>query len=180
MLKGTSIHELRLLAVIDGDRKAEAKLHDRFAACRVKGEWFKACPELMDYISSLPKPPAEAVKRSRRFRTMPEKEAYPIWHNREHTQEEALALMPGWGTGAARKYLGLRNGTNGRPRKKDRTDKRTAMIAWGDRAKYLTIQDALSSPHMKGWSQSAATRRPPKGLGPRGGLTGRLPKPQQD
>ena len=63
----------------------------------------------------------------------------------------------------------------GRPRKR-RTDKHVAMIAWGDRVKYPTIQDALSSPHMKGWSQSAATRRPPKGLGPRGGLTGRLPK----
>jgi len=67
----------------------------------------------------------------------------------------------------------------GRPRKR-RTDKHVAMIAWGDRAKYPTIQDALSSVHMKGWSQSAATRRQPKGLGPRGGLTGRLPKQTQE
>lgn len=67
----------------------------------------------------------------------------------------------------------------GRPRKR-RTDKHTAAIAWYDRSKYPTIKDALASEHMRGWSQSAATRRPPKGLGPRGGVTGRLPKPIQE
>lgn len=68
----------------------------------------------------------------------------------------------------------------GRPRKK-RTDKHTANRAWKDLVKYPTIADALASPDMKGWTQSAATR-PIKagGLGPRGAIPGRLPKPRND
>lgn len=33
--------ELRLLGIIDGDRRAEYELHQRFAAQRERGEWFR-------------------------------------------------------------------------------------------------------------------------------------------
>lgn len=66
----------------------------------------------------------------------------------------------------------------GRPRAK-RTDKHTAMKAWRDLVKYPTQAAALASPEMKGWSKSAATRSIKNGgLGPRGSIPGRLPKPK--
>jgi hypothetical protein len=65
----------------------------------------------------------------------------------------------------------------GRPKKK-RTDKHVAQKVWLDLVKYPKMADALAHPDMKGWSQSAATRHPPKGLGPRGALAGRHPKPR--
>lgn len=68
----------------------------------------------------------------------------------------------------------------GRPKKR-RTDKHEANKAWKDLVKFPRIADALASSHMKGWTQSAATR-PIKagGLGPRGALPGRLQKPKND
>jgi hypothetical protein len=47
---------LRLLAEIPGERADEYELHLRFAACRVRGEWFRPTPELLSYLLS-------AVKR---------------------------------------------------------------------------------------------------------------------
>lgn len=41
---------LRLLAVERGGKKEEAKLHERFGALRLKGEWFRPGPDLMRYI----------------------------------------------------------------------------------------------------------------------------------
>lgn len=42
-----------LLAVMPGDRAAEKRLHRRFAHLRLKGEWFRAEPELLDFIATL-------------------------------------------------------------------------------------------------------------------------------
>src|SRR5579864_9290218 len=44
---------LVLLGVTEGDRKAEAALHRRFAPFRVRGEWFRADPALLTVIGSL-------------------------------------------------------------------------------------------------------------------------------
>lgn len=51
--------ELKLLGLIDGDQKAERRLHQRFARLRRKRyrngdcEWFNYTPELADAISNL-------------------------------------------------------------------------------------------------------------------------------
>lgn len=41
---------LSLLAAIPGGRQREAELHERFEHLRVRGEWFRADPELTAYI----------------------------------------------------------------------------------------------------------------------------------
>lgn len=43
----------RLLAVIEGDRKREHELHRQFQHLKVSGEWFKAKPELIDFIKEV-------------------------------------------------------------------------------------------------------------------------------
>ena len=45
--------ELELLKTIPGGRSVEEELHSRFEDYRQTGEWFKASPELIQYISSL-------------------------------------------------------------------------------------------------------------------------------
>lgn len=49
----SSPHEVRLLCVIEGGRKAEAKLLARFHHLRHRGEWFRAEPELLTFIDQL-------------------------------------------------------------------------------------------------------------------------------
>ena len=41
---------LRILAIIKGDRQKESELHNRFSLDRVYGEWFKPTIELLQYI----------------------------------------------------------------------------------------------------------------------------------
>lgn len=36
-----------------GDHALEKELHERFAHCRIKGEWFRPSPDLLDYIASV-------------------------------------------------------------------------------------------------------------------------------
>lgn len=44
---------LRILAVIPGSREKEIELHKRFSRLRVRGEWFRPEPELLNYIESI-------------------------------------------------------------------------------------------------------------------------------
>lgn len=44
---------LDLLCVIKGDQKLEGKIHQRFAADRVKGEWFKPSPSILSFIKTV-------------------------------------------------------------------------------------------------------------------------------
>lgn len=44
-------NQLRLLAVVDGSYKEEAKLHRLFANYRIKGEWFHPSTQLTEYIA---------------------------------------------------------------------------------------------------------------------------------
>ena len=49
-LQTASPFPLRVLAVTRGDRSGEQELHGRFATVRLHGEWFRAVPELVEYI----------------------------------------------------------------------------------------------------------------------------------
>lgn len=42
--------KLRLLKKICGGMKKEKELHRMFSKFRIRGEWFKYCPEILDYI----------------------------------------------------------------------------------------------------------------------------------
>jgi hypothetical protein len=87
------------------------------------------------------------------------------------TVEAVLLATEDW----AKERRGGMKPAGGRPKKR-RTDRHTANIAWLDRDKFPTMADALDSEHMKGWSQSAATRSIKLGgLGPRGAIPGRRP-----
>jgi DNA repair protein RadA/Sms len=51
--------QLILLGVAPGDRAEEGRLHRRLAAYRVRGEWFRAAPELLTVIGTVTdKPPS--------------------------------------------------------------------------------------------------------------------------
>lgn len=52
-LAGNSGAPLELLASIKGGRKAEAKLHERFASLRQYGEWFAYEGDLVEYVQGL-------------------------------------------------------------------------------------------------------------------------------
>lgn len=43
---------LRLLGSIEGSFQAEAALHRRYEARRLRGEWFRYCPTMMDVIAA--------------------------------------------------------------------------------------------------------------------------------
>ena len=45
--------DLVLLATVDGNRQSELDLHRRFAHLRLRGEWFMADQELLDFIGNL-------------------------------------------------------------------------------------------------------------------------------
>lgn len=48
--------DLQLLGAVAGDRYFEASLHDRFHHLHVRGEWFRAERELLDYIATETRP----------------------------------------------------------------------------------------------------------------------------
>jgi hypothetical protein len=49
-LQTASPARLVLLACMDGDRHTEARLHQRFASARVRGEWFRPVPTLLSFL----------------------------------------------------------------------------------------------------------------------------------
>lgn len=51
--EGLITSQARLLAVEQGDRNSEKTLHQRFAAHRARGEWFRKNDRLAHYIKSL-------------------------------------------------------------------------------------------------------------------------------
>lgn len=55
-LNVASPEDLKVLAVMPGDRKAEGELHTRFRKYHIRGEWFKLEGDLADFIAALPKP----------------------------------------------------------------------------------------------------------------------------
>jgi hypothetical protein len=53
-IRNTSPVPVELVGKFPGGTLEEALLHDRFAADRVHGEWFKESPELLDVIARSP------------------------------------------------------------------------------------------------------------------------------
>jgi hypothetical protein len=49
--------DLKLIALIPGDRDTERELHGRFGKHYVRGEWFRLEGALAKYVGALPKPP---------------------------------------------------------------------------------------------------------------------------
>ncbi|WP_377297765.1 GIY-YIG nuclease family protein [Rhizobium sp. SGZ-381] len=60
----------QLAAVIPGDRKIEAYMHDWFKGSRAKGEWFDESSILLDFISSASSNPMLDFKEWRWLRDM--------------------------------------------------------------------------------------------------------------
>jgi hypothetical protein len=48
--------DLELVAVIDGGGREEAELHQRFAALRIRGEWFRYEGDLKAHVEQFPRP----------------------------------------------------------------------------------------------------------------------------
>jgi hypothetical protein len=55
-LQTSSPTPLELLAVLPGKEPEEKSLHVRFSHLRASGEWFRAAPELLDYIAKVGDP----------------------------------------------------------------------------------------------------------------------------
>lgn len=53
---GSSAH-LSILGTVPGDEATERRLHERFAADRLRGEWFRASDELLGFILNEATPP---------------------------------------------------------------------------------------------------------------------------
>jgi hypothetical protein len=52
-LQTASPRELRLFATVPGGRDVEAEMHERFAAERVRGEWFEPSERLLAFIKEI-------------------------------------------------------------------------------------------------------------------------------
>ena len=58
----TGNHEkLRLITEIPGDKEREDSIHNYLRSDRYRGEWFKATPEVLDYIKNVARVPYEHI-----------------------------------------------------------------------------------------------------------------------
>lgn len=67
---------LQILATIEGDRKREAELHQRFAGLRIYGEWFRAEKRLLDFIGPIPE--RGTLRRARKLAAGKRRKAAPL------------------------------------------------------------------------------------------------------
>lgn len=58
---GSPSGDLVIARVIRGTIREERALHERFAHLRIRREWFKADPELCNFVNALPDPLDERV-----------------------------------------------------------------------------------------------------------------------
>jgi len=52
-LQGSNPEELKLYCVIEGDRKKEQELHERFRDLLVRGEWYYMTDKIRSYLNIL-------------------------------------------------------------------------------------------------------------------------------
>lgn len=66
-LQTASAVPLELLAEIDGDKAEERRLHQMWRELHIRGEWFEAGADLMEYIDELngARPPRELTPQER-------------------------------------------------------------------------------------------------------------------
>jgi hypothetical protein len=65
-LRQQSFSRLVLIAEIPGDERYEKILHEHFAECRIKGEWFRCVGRLAEFLTLLPSLPTVTRTPSRR------------------------------------------------------------------------------------------------------------------
>jgi hypothetical protein len=46
-------HELKLIMLVGGTLRDERRYHEQFAHLRIRGEWFKDCPEIREYFREM-------------------------------------------------------------------------------------------------------------------------------
>jgi Meiotically up-regulated gene 113 len=88
---------MRLLGTMPGGEKIERHYHERLAAFRVHGEWFRKAPEvasLLAGINAVPEPPPQATKRIKFADTYEEYEArctrlFKQWAEEKRLKQEA-------------------------------------------------------------------------------------------
>lgn len=121
-LQVSTVEPLHLRAMLPGGRETEKRLHQQFAAFRVRGEWFLPVDDVRELFAlSLPLPERTPVENKRGGRKkkdrMPEKEAKAIWRSLEYVEDwRALQHMPGWTQRSAYRWLGPRGIRVGRPK----------------------------------------------------------------
>jgi hypothetical protein len=88
---------LRLLGTVPGDLKIEQHYHERLAAHRTHGEWFKLCPALEAIISGIdaPNPPPKrpdprAAKMNAHYEANADR-LFRSWAEQKRQKEEAAA-----------------------------------------------------------------------------------------
>ena len=89
--------KLHLLATIPGNVDDERKLHKRFAAHRLGGEWFRPAPELLALIGvpqQAPAAPRKPRKRGPLFPISPDERIVPLLSPDDLPRYSLLAGLP--------------------------------------------------------------------------------------
>lgn len=81
---------LVLRAQMPGDVGDERALHIRFAAIRIRGEWFEPADPLLEYIAGLPRLASDDRRRGRR--SHPSNAPLADWMAANGMDDDALAL----------------------------------------------------------------------------------------
>jgi len=86
--------ELVLLGTMPGDLGTERQLHERFAAARIRGEWFRPVPDLLLLIWRGQAPPSAPDASSNRPRARPRGRPATALEEAKHFLALALAAGP--------------------------------------------------------------------------------------
>jgi hypothetical protein len=184
---------LTLRAVLPGNADLERMLHSRFAADRIRGEWFRASPDIVAFINSTPKALLRELKHRRRHgaQRTPLADARRIWADPEIGYKQAREMLVGWTQARIAGQLGPRNvprrghapklaaeygAKGGRPRIDRGITDEEAEKHWFD-MRHPT--NAVALKHMGKWTLSAAWRKwgeSGRKTGPR--RAGFVPKPK--
>lgn len=96
--------ELKMVALIEGDRKLEGDLHQQFGKHHLRGEWFNPGPELLKYLSALPVP--TRPKRHQKFTLATDPKVVDIWFDMAIRTDVEAAKRIGHGVMTIKGHLG--------------------------------------------------------------------------